>query len=473
MKENINHTINNEYKAVYDNIPVGVISLNPDGSIQECNQEGKKLMAEIYRAPIESFNFFNSRIFLTQTDLAKLKTEKNLSKKLIIKAAEKTNSKIYLKFSIHTLEHNKQISYLVLLTDHSQASTQRKEIEDLNSIINKAFVESNIGLCRLNLFDNKGFATQTWYDNLYLTERVPITESFSNLPPEDYEYISNYIDEIKNIQFNEQAYLAFAAQDFKKKLSCTLKVKDTTGKAHYLRLYSEISSYNPDNGEIMADFITLNIDQQKKREAELENTYIKTKEAEELKHSFIANLGDEIHTPLNTITLSCLQLFTNRSPKDEKILYEKVELNTNKLLKIIETIVNSTKDKPVSTEAKKLTPSQKTLLIAEDNENNFKLLRYMIKSKYKIEHAWNGYEAVLIYKNVNPDLILMDIKMPVMDGYEATQEIRKIDGSIPIIAVTAYSFNREQESIQSKGFNDYLPKPVNEEDLLKLLKKYL
>ncbi|MEG0518122.1 MAG: response regulator [Bacteroidales bacterium] len=473
MKEKINHTINNEYKAVYENIPVGTISLNSTGSVQECNQEGKNLIAKIYQAPVDSFNFFTSGIFLTKNDLSKLDLDKKLSKKLIIKAVGPSNSKLYLKFSIHTLEYNKGISYLVLLTDHSQTATQRKEIEDLNSIIHKAFIESSIGLCRLNLFDNKGFATQTWYDNLYLRERVPILNSFANLPAEDYEYISNYIEEVKKIQFNEQAYLDFAAQDFKKKLTCTVKVKDNAGKAHYLRLYSEISSYHPDNGEILADFITMNIDGQKERETELENTYIKTKEAEELKHAFIANLGDEIHTPLNIITLSCLHLLTNNSPKEGKILYEKVELNTNKLLKIVETIVNSIKEKPAETEIKKTFPAQKTLLIAEDNENNFKLLRYMIKSRYKIEHAWNGHEAVLMYKNMNPDLILMDIKMPIMDGYEATAEIRKTDGSVPIIAVTAYSFNREKESIHGKGFNDYLSKPVNEDDLLKLLKKYL
>lgn len=322
-----------------------------------------------------------------------------------------------------------------------------------------------------------------------MEEDTPIPDSFNSIAKENRTNLDNYIHEIKNIQFDEDKFLAFAAQNYHKSFSCNIAVEGKEGKKHYLKLYSEVAKYDPDAGEILADFITINIDTQKEREMALEQTYLKTKEAEELKQSFIVNMSQEISTPLNAITLSCRQMLNNTNIKEEKYIFEKVEINTNKLLKIINNIVNIPREKtesitsvaqeenhppfPANLQEGEHAPRQKTLLIAEDNENNYQLLRYMIKSKYKIEHARNGEEAVSIYKAIHPDAILMDIKMPVMDGYQATAAIRNTDSTTPIIAVTAYAFENDKEKILQSGFSDYLSKPVNEAELFRLLKKYL
>ncbi len=84
-------------------------------------------------------------------------------------------------------------------------------------------------------------------------------------------------------------------------------------------------------------------------------------------------------------------------------------------------------------------PKKATLLISKDNESNYILIRAVLK-EYDLLHAHDGNEAVRLYREHRPDLILMDLKMPDMDGYEATVEIKNSD--IPIIAVTAFAFFR-------------------------------
>jgi len=100
-----------------------------------------------------------------------------------------------------------------------------------------------------------------------------------------------------------------------------------------------------------------------------------------------------------------------------------------------------------------------TLLIAEDNESNYILFSAMLK-EYNLLYARDGKEAIELYYKYYPDLILMDIKMPVMDGYQATTEIRKTDKQIPIIAVTANAFAEDEQRVYESGFDGYIPKPI-------------
>ncbi len=104
---------------------------------------------------------------------------------------------------------------------------------------------------------------------------------------------------------------------------------------------------------------------------------------------------------------------------------------------------------------------QVTILIAEDNVSNFKLFETIFKKDYRILHAWNGEEAVTLFKLHKPHIVLMDVNMPVMDGYEATAEIRKISASVPILAVTAYAYASDEQRILSHGFDGYAAKPIN------------
>ncbi len=119
-----------------------------------------------------------------------------------------------------------------------------------------------------------------------------------------------------------------------------------------------------------------------------------------------------------------------------------------------------------------------TILVAEDEEVNFMVIEILLEDKIKfpctIIHAKNGLEAVEFCKN-NPEieLVLMDIKMPKMDGHEATRKIKELRPKLPIVAQTAYSSSEEMEKAFLSGCNDFLSKPINKDSLEKILSKYL
>ena len=118
---------------------------------------------------------------------------------------------------------------------------------------------------------------------------------------------------------------------------------------------------------------------------------------------------------------------------------------------------------------------EEVILVAEDDNINFLLIENILKSyNFKIIRAKDGVEAVQFCKtNQEIDLVLMDIKMPNLDGYEAFTEIRKINPTIPIIAQTSYSFEEELDKIKKLGFNNFISKPIQKQKLLELIKVYL
>lgn len=118
-------------------------------------------------------------------------------------------------------------------------------------------------------------------------------------------------------------------------------------------------------------------------------------------------------------------------------------------------------------------PKKQTILIAEDIEENYYLLKVLLDKFFTLYHARNGREAIDLFKSEQPDLVLMDIKMPVMNGYEAAREIRKISVDTPIVALTAFAYEKEKEQARECRFNDYIVKPVDFSKLSKLLLQYM
>ena len=115
----------------------------------------------------------------------------------------------------------------------------------------------------------------------------------------------------------------------------------------------------------------------------------------------------------------------------------------------------------------------KRILIAEDNDSNFILMTYILKKFYEFDRAKNGQEAVDMAEKNDYDLILMDIKMPVMDGMEATRLIKEKHPKLPIIALTANAFDSDRQLAFEAGCNEFLPKPISSDVCLKTIAKFI
>ena len=115
---------------------------------------------------------------------------------------------------------------------------------------------------------------------------------------------------------------------------------------------------------------------------------------------------------------------------------------------------------------------RKTVLLVEDHKYCMLVLRKMLEgSGIIVIQAEDGQEAVKVFQeNRKIDLVLMDLKMPVMDGYVAMKEIKKIKPDMTIVAETAYALSGDKRKILDAGFDDYLPKPITKESLDEILR---
>ena len=115
----------------------------------------------------------------------------------------------------------------------------------------------------------------------------------------------------------------------------------------------------------------------------------------------------------------------------------------------------------------------KKILIAEDNDSNFVLMSYILKKHYQFERAKNGQEAVEMVDKNQYDIVLMDIKMPIMNGLEATKAIKEKHPDLPILALTANAFDSDRQLAMDAGCDDFLSKPVSSEECLETIKRYI
>jgi CheY-like chemotaxis protein len=116
---------------------------------------------------------------------------------------------------------------------------------------------------------------------------------------------------------------------------------------------------------------------------------------------------------------------------------------------------------------------EKTILVAEDNESNYILMTYILRGHYQVVRARDGQEAVDAVGKGGIDLVLMDMKMPVMDGLEATRIIKESHPELPVIALTANVFDSDRDNALTAGCDDFLPKPVNAQQCRETIERFL
>jgi signal transduction histidine kinase/CheY-like chemotaxis protein len=152
-----------------------------------------------------------------------------------------------------------------------------------------------------------------------------------------------------------------------------------------------------------------------------------------------------------------------------------VNVGTTFFIKFPNTLIRCVEDNnKISKNLKYPDFSSKTFVIAEDVEINYMLIsEFLAPTRAKIIWAKDGKEALEIFKTSKPDLIIMDIQMPVMNGFQAIEAIRELDKNIPIIAQTAFMMDNEKQKSIEVGANDFIPKPIKFKDLIDSIKKHL
>ena len=113
------------------------------------------------------------------------------------------------------------------------------------------------------------------------------------------------------------------------------------------------------------------------------------------------------------------------------------------------------------------------ILVAEDTDSNFDLLEAILGKEHRIIRAHDGMEVVTMFDEVKPDLILMDIKMPNLDGLEATKIIRELSATVPIIAQSAFAYEQDRKAAKEVGCNDFIAKPIADDKLKAMIHKWL
>lgn len=117
-----------------------------------------------------------------------------------------------------------------------------------------------------------------------------------------------------------------------------------------------------------------------------------------------------------------------------------------------------------------------SVLVVEDNHTNLRLMTYLLRAfGHQTVSATNGEEAVAAAQAARPDLVLMDLHMPVMDGFDAADHIRALPGfeGVPIVAVTASAMVGDRDKILARGFHGYIAKPITAETFVQQVERYL
>ena len=116
------------------------------------------------------------------------------------------------------------------------------------------------------------------------------------------------------------------------------------------------------------------------------------------------------------------------------------------------------------------------ILIIEDNEQNMYLMRFLLeKHRFDVREAWDGKEGIAMALREPPDMILLDIQLPLMDGYAVARELRSHEetSAVPIVAVTSYAMPDDRSKCLAAGATDYIEKPIDPETFVRQISKHL
>ncbi|MCI1720763.1 MAG: HAMP domain-containing histidine kinase [Bacteroidales bacterium] len=337
--------VRDEYQTLNSSLPVGFFSLSENGDVEEGNSEFVNILKCIDNIDYKDFNLFKASTVIPQSDINHLKESGLLDTQY--HTSNSTYSDLLFRIRRLGTDASKKQGYIGTIIDKTEDISTSSTRAAMYSMFQLAMDKANIAVATVNAFDSTFNVTNAWYNLLYVNKGVSLKESFKNVPPEDLVKITNFMNRIKNIQFNEEEYAKYygynisSAADDKNKIDVTANIKVLSGgKTHYIRFYGILTEYSPDEGKMIIEFVLFNIDGPVEREIKLLESLHKTRSAETLKNKSIANMSTEIQQPLNNILEDTSKIFSASKQEDEKRYLKDLSRSNAELLLTISEVIN-------------------------------------------------------------------------------------------------------------------------------------
>jgi PAS domain-containing protein len=293
-----------EYLAVYENMPVSLITFNSEGKMLSTNNP------EIAKTPEES--------------LRALLLDSGQENRIL----SWRGHFYYLLLSKFSDAASGQMHTLVTLIDHTNIEKEKREKETIYNVFSFAMNRSAIGVALYNLMDTDGFATAAWYQltGIDRTNNAPFSEH-ERLSESDARLLHDYLRKVR--YGTSQSFLR------------NLQVNMPRGESRYVRFFIQPMEFIPEQGRVVVAEMVVDMDAQVKREQQLEELLIKARRSEQLKNAFIANMRNEIRTPLNQIAELTRDLVNTDDMELRAELNIQIAKSNDTLLGLVRQFINA------------------------------------------------------------------------------------------------------------------------------------
>jgi len=336
-------TVSDEFQTLNSSLPVAIFYMTERGYIEDVNSEFESIFKNIENCEYKGFNLFESSSVIPKEDFNHLKKYGVLDIQYHTKSSKYSD----LLVRIRKITSFKIKGYIGTVIDKSEDIATSSARSAMYNMFQLAMDKANIAVATVNAFNNSYNVTNAWYDLLYVKPGVTFRESFKNAPAEEFVKVTNFMNRIRNIQFNEKEYAKYYGYNInntkenKDKIDVTANLRIIFGGVtHYIRFYGILTEYSPDEGKMMTEIVLFNIDEQVKREIKLLESLHKTRSAENLKNKSIVNMSTEIQQPLDDILLDTAKIFCASKEEEKKHLMKELSRSNAELLLTISEVIN-------------------------------------------------------------------------------------------------------------------------------------
>src|SRR5574344_183161 len=336
-------TVSDEFQTLNSSLPVAFFYMTEDGGIEDVNSEFENILKRIDDCGYKGFNLFFFLSIIPKEDFKRLKESGVLDMQYHTKDSKYSDLLIRIR-KISSFNIKGYVGTVVDKSEDIATSSARSAMYDMFQL---AMDKANIAVATVNAFNNSYNITNAWYDLLCVKPGVTFRESFKNAPAEELVKVTNFMNRIRNIQFNEDEFAKYYGyninntNDDKEKIDVTANLRIIFGGVtHYIRFYGILTEYSPDEGKMMAEIVLFNIDEQVNREIKLLESLHKTRSAESLKNKSIVNMSTEIQQPLDDILSDTAKIFCASKEEEEKNLMKELSRSNAELLLTISEVIN-------------------------------------------------------------------------------------------------------------------------------------